>query len=196
MKRCEWCLGSELYTAYHDTEWGVPVFDDQKHFEFLVLESAQAGLSWITILKKRENYRKAYDGFDPKKVARYGEAKKAKLLADSGIVRNRLKIEASITNARRFLEIQKEWGSFSSYIWHFSGGGPVAGKWKTLEELPARTPLSDAVSADLKKRGFRFLGSIIMYSHLQATGIVNDHIRSCFRYNEIRAERSLPGGLR
>jgi DNA-3-methyladenine glycosylase I len=183
MKRCEWCGESELYIQYHDTEWGVPVFDDKKHFEFLVLESAQAGLSWITILKKRENYRKAYDGFDPKKVARYGEEKKAKLLADPGIVRNRLKIEASINNARCFLEIQKEFGSFSSYIWGFTQGKPVAGKWKTITEIPARTELSDTVSADMKKRGFRFLGSIIIYSHLQATGIVNDHIRACFRHN-------------
>jgi DNA-3-methyladenine glycosylase I len=171
---------------YHDTEWGVPVFDDQKHFEFLVLESAQAGLSWITILKKRENYRKAYDNFDPKKVARYGEAKKAKLLADAGIIRNRLKIEASITNAQRFLEIQKEFGSFSNYIWGFTNGKPVVGKRKTLGEIPARTELSDKISLDLKKRGFKFLGSIIMYSHLQATGIINDHITSCFRYKEVK----------
>jgi DNA-3-methyladenine glycosylase I len=170
---------------YHDTEWGVPTFDDQKHFEFLVLESAQAGLSWITILNKRENYRRAYDGFDPEQVARYGERKKAQLLADAGIVRNRLKIEASIHNAARFLEIQAEFGSFASYIWGFSGGTPVTGKWKSLAELPARTELSDTVSADMKKRGFRFLGSVIMYSHLQATGIINDHIRGCFRYAEI-----------
>jgi DNA-3-methyladenine glycosylase I len=170
---------------YHDTEWGVPVFDDQKHFEFLVLESAQAGLSWITILKKRENYRRAYNGFDPQKAARYGESKKAKLLADSGIVRNRLKIEASINNAQRFLEVQKEFGSFSSYIWSFTKGRQITGKWKSLAELPARSELSDAVSADMKKRGFRFLGSVIMYSHLQATGIINDHIQSCFRYKEI-----------
>jgi DNA-3-methyladenine glycosylase I len=186
MKRCEWCEGSELYTNYHDFEWGTPVFDDQKHFEFLVLESAQAGLSWITILKKRENYRKAYDGFDPVKVARYGEKKKAALLADAGIVRNHLKIEASITNAQKFLEIQKEFGSFSDYIWGFTKGKPVTGKWKTLAELPARTELSDQVAAELKKRGFRFLGSIIMYSHMQATGLINDHITGCFRYGEIK----------
>jgi DNA-3-methyladenine glycosylase I len=179
---------------YHDTEWGVPSFDDRKHFEFLVLESAQAGLSWITILKKRENYRRAYDNFDPEKVARYTEKKKGKLLADSGIVRNRLKIEASITNARQFLEIQKEFGSFSNYIWGFTKSGPdakgrvrpVAGKWKSLSELPARTELSDKIALDMKKRGFRFLGSIILYSHMQATGIVNDHITGCFRYKEIR----------
>jgi DNA-3-methyladenine glycosylase I len=184
MKRCEWCGESELYVQYHDTEWGVPVFDDRKHFEFLVLESAQAGLSWITILKKRENYRKAYDGFDPKKVARYTEAKKAKLLADPGIVRNHRKIESSITNAQCFLEIQKEFGSFSAYIWGFTQGKPVKGKWKRISEIPAKTELSDTISEDMKKRGFRFLGSIIIYSHLQATGIVNDHIRGCFRYKQ------------
>lgn len=186
MKRCGWCTGSELYTQYHDTEWGVPSFDDTRHFEFLVLESAQAGLSWITILNKRENYRRAYDGFDPAKVARYNEQKKAKLLADAGIVRNRLKIEASINNARHFLEIQNEFGSFASYIWGFTGGRQVRGNWKSLEELPARTELSDTVAADLKRRGFRFLGSVIMYSHLQATGLVNDHLRGCFRYREIK----------
>ena len=186
MKRCEWCESSEIYMKYHDAEWGVPVYDDQKHFEFLVLESAQAGLSWITILKKRENYRKAYDNFDPKKVARYTDAKKAKLMADPGIVRNRLKIESSINNAKLFLDIQKEFGSFSDYIWSFTKGKPVTGKWKELSEIPARTELSDTISADLKKRGFKFLGSVIMYSHLQATGIVNDHITSCYRYKEIK----------
>jgi len=177
---------------YHDEEWGVPVFDDRKHFEFLVLESAQAGLSWITILKKRENYRKAYDNFDPKKVARYTDAKKDKLLSDEGIIRNRLKIEASINNAGKFLEIRKEFGSFSDYIWGFTKRKPVVGKWKTLKEIPARTELSDAVSADLKKRGFKFLGSIIMYSHLQATGIVNDHLTDCFRYKEIKNGQKSP----
>jgi DNA-3-methyladenine glycosylase I len=185
---------------YHDNEWGTPVFDDRKHFEFLVLESAQAGLSWITILKKRENYRRAYDGFDPRKVARYGEKKKASLLADPGIVRNRLKIEASINNASRFLEIQKEFGSFSNYIWSFTTGhtGPVVprtrgniirqitGKWKTLAEIPARTALSDRIAEDLKKRGFKFMGSIIVYSHLQAMGIVNDHLTKCFRYKLVK----------
>jgi len=186
MKRCEWCESSELYMKYHDEEWGAPVFDDQKHFEFLVLESAQAGLSWITILKKRENYRKAYDNFNPQKVARYTETKKAKLLANEGIIRNKLKIEASINNAKRFLEIQKEYGSFSDYIWSFTKGKPVVGKWEALKEIPARTELSDTISADLKKRGFKFLGSIIIYSHLQATGIINDHIKSCFRYKEIK----------
>jgi DNA-3-methyladenine glycosylase I len=215
MKRCEWCESprdardAELYMRYHDTEWGVPSFDDRTHFEFLVLESAQAGLSWITILKKRENYRRAYDNFDPEKVARYTERKKQKLLADPGIVRNRLKIEASISNARHFLEIQKEFGSFSDYIWGFTKSGrssaaagvsaiaevsaaerrarfhPIVGKWKSLSELPARTELSDKIALDMKKRGFRFLGSIILYSHMQATGIVNDHITGCFRYREM-----------
>jgi DNA-3-methyladenine glycosylase I len=187
MKRCGWCESTELYTQYHDTEWGVPVFDDRRHFEFLVLESAQAGLSWITILNKRENYRRSYDGFDPEKVARYGEQKKARLLADPGIVRNRLKIEASINNAKRFLEIRKEFGSFSDYLWGFVNGRPTRGKWKSLAELPARTELSDRVATDMKKRGFKFLGSIIMYSHMQATGIVNDHLTSCFRYKELCA---------
>ena len=186
MKRCQWCEGSELYVDYHDIEWGVPVYDDQKHFEFLVLESAQAGLSWNTILRKRENYRKAYDNFDPKKVARYTEVKKAKLLSNEGIVRNRLKIEASINNAKHFLEIQKEFGSFSNYIWSFTKGKPVTGKWKTIKEIPPRTELSDTISLDLKKRGFKFLGSIIIYSHLQATGIINDHIMSCYRYKEVK----------
>jgi DNA-3-methyladenine glycosylase I len=185
-KRCEWCEVSDLYREYHDTEWGVPVSDDRKHFEFLVLESAQAGLSWITILKKRENYRKAYDGFDPEKVAKYGDKKKAALLADPGIVRNRLKIEASINNAKLFLEIKKEFGSFSDYIRSFTNGKKITGKWKTLAEIPARTELSDQVSADMKKRGFKFLGSIIMYAHMQATGIVNDHLTGCFRYKEIK----------
>jgi DNA-3-methyladenine glycosylase I len=188
MKRCEWCAGSPLYTAYHDTEWGVPVVDDQKHFEFLVLESAQAGLSWITILKKREQYRRAYDGFDPEKVARYDQRKRAKLLADEGIVRNRLKIESSIVNAQKFLELRKKFGGFSPYIWSFTGGRQVTGKWKTLGEVPARTELADRVSADLKKRGFRFLGPVIVYSCLQALGIVNDHLKGCFRYAEIKEQ--------
>ncbi|MDR2967175.1 MAG: DNA-3-methyladenine glycosylase I [Methanobacteriaceae archaeon] len=186
MKRCEWCTGSELMMEYHDIEWGVPIFDDKKHFEFLMLESAQAGLSWITILKKRDNYRKAYDNFDLKKVASYDEVKKAELLADAGIVRNRLKIEASITNAQNFLEIQKEFGSFSNYIWGFTNGKPVIGKWKNIHEIPSKTELSDKISLDLKKRGFRFLGSVTVYSYLQATGIVNDHIIDCFRYKEIK----------
>ena len=179
-------MGSPLYMEYHDTEWGVPVYDDRKHFEFLVLESAQAGLSWLTILKKRENYRKAYDGFNPKKVAGYDQGKKEKLLSDPGIVRNRLKIEASIKNARLFLDLQKEFGSFSAYLWGFAGKKPVCGGWKTLDEIPATTALSDSIARDLKKRGFGFLGSTIIYAHLQATGLVNDHLVSCFRYKEVK----------
>ena len=185
IKRCEWPTSSELYIDYHDKEWGTPVYDDRKHFEFLVLESAQAGLSWLTILKKRENYRQAYDNFDPEKVALYGAKKKAALLANPGIIRNKLKIEASINNAAHFLEIQKEFGSFSAYIWSFTKNRQIKGKWKTIQEIPARTELSDRVAADLKKRGFKFLGSIIMYAHLQATGIVNDHITGCFRYKAV-----------
>ena len=185
-KRCEWCESSDLYRNYHDNEWGVPTTDDRKHFEFLVLESAQAGLSWITILKKRENYRKAYDGFDPVKVAKYSEKKIAALLADPGIVRNRLKITASINNAKYFLAIVDEYGSFINYIKTFTGGKPVTGRWKTIAEIPASTELSDRIAADLKKRGFKFLGSVIMYSHMQATGIVNDHLTGCYRYRELK----------
>ena len=185
MKRCDWCVGSELMMEYHDTEWGVPLFNDQKHFEFLMLESAQAGLSWITILKKRENYRKAYDNFNLEKVSRYTEAKKAKLLNDAGIVRNRLKIESSITNAKEFIKIQKEFGSFSNYIWGFVNKKPVKGNWKTISEVPSRTELSDKISKDLKKRGFKFCGSVIIYSYLQAAGIVNDHLTTCFRHKEV-----------
>lgn len=184
MKRCDWCMSSDLMMEYHDKEWGVPLFDDNKHFEFLCLESAQAGLSWATILNKRENYRKAYDNFDPEKVALYGDDKKAELLDNPGIIRNKLKINASITNAQIFLEIQKEFGSFSNYIWGFTDGKPVVGKWKSVEEIPAKTELSDEIAKDLKKRGIKFLGSITLYSHLQASGIVNDHVVDCFRYKE------------
>jgi DNA-3-methyladenine glycosylase I len=179
-------MGSELMMEYHDIEWGVPLFDDHKHFEFLTLESAQAGLSWATILKKRENYQKAYDNFDLKKIAHYGEAKKVKLLADVGIVRNQLKIYSSIINAQKYLEIQNEFGSYSDYVWAFVNEKPVIGKWKSLQEIPAKTELSDKISLDMKKRGFKFLGSTTVYSYLQATGIVNDHIISCFRYKEIK----------
>ena len=186
MNRCEWCLGSELYRQYHDTEWGVPVFDDGKHYEFLVLESAQAGLSWLTVLKKRENYRRAYDGFDPAKAALYSEKKVEELLSDAGLIRNRRKIEASIVNARMFLEVGREFGSFAAYLWGFTRGRPVNGRWRSLAEVPARTELSDRVARDMKKRGFRFLGSIIMYAHLQATGLVNDHVLGCFRHQEIK----------
>ena len=184
-KRCPWAEGSDLYRRYHDEEWGVPVHDDSKHFEFLVLESAQAGLSWLTILKKRENYRKVYKGFDPRVVARFGPRDIGRLLNDAGIVRNRLKIEASINNAARFLEVQSEFGSFDSYLWGFAGNRTVVNHWKTLEEIPPKTELSDAVSRDLKARGFRFIGSTIIYAHLQAVGVVNDHLVGCFRYAEL-----------
>ncbi len=185
MRRCPWCERTDIERVYHDNEWGVPVFSDEKQFEFLVLESAQAGLSWLTVLRKRENYRRLYDGFDPEKVARYGEKKIQKLMSDSGIIRNRKKIEASINNAARFLEIRDEFGSFSDYLWGFTGGVPVINAWEELSEIPASTELSVTVSRDLKKRGFRFMGPIIVYSHLQATGVVNDHLVSCFRYEEI-----------
>ena len=185
MQRCSWCERTDLERDYHDNEWGVPVFSDEKQFEFLVLESAQAGLSWLTVLRKRENYRRLYDGFDPEKVAGYGEEKIQKLMSDSGIIRNRKKIEASINNAVRFLEIRDEFGSFSDYLWGFTGGVPVINAWEELSEIPASTELSVRVSRDLKKRGFRFMGPIIVYSHLQATGVINDHLVSCFRYEEI-----------
>jgi DNA-3-methyladenine glycosylase I len=183
--RCPWCEGSELYRRYHDEEWGIPVHEERKHFEFLVLESAQAGLSWATILKKRDNYRKAYRGFDPQVVARFGTRDVKRLLNDAGIVRNRLKIESSINNAKRFLEVQQEFGSFDTYLWSFVGGSPIVNRWKTLEEIPAKTDLSDKVSKDLKNRGFRFVGSTIIYAHLQAVGLVNDHLIDCYRYNEL-----------
>ena len=184
-KRCSWCEAGQLYRRYHDEEWGVPVHDDRKHFEFLVLESAQAGLSWSTILNKRENYRKAYRGFDPQTVARFGARDIQRLLSDAGIVRNRLKIESSINNAKRFLEIQREFGSFDAYLWNFVGGSPVVNRWRTLEQIPANTELSERISRDLKKRGFRFVGSTIIYAHLQAVGVVNDHLVSCFRHGEL-----------
>lgn len=186
MNRCQWCLGNELYEKYHDEEWGVPVHDDKKHFEFLVLESAQAGLSWITILKKRENYREAYDEFDVEQVAQYGEEKIVELLSNSGIVRNRKKIEASINNAKRFLEVQKEWESFDHYIWSFVDYKQIVNSWEELSQVPTTTELSDRISKDLKKRGFRFLGSTIIYAYIQAIGLVNDHLVSCFRHGEIK----------
>ncbi|TKG97082.1 DNA-3-methyladenine glycosylase I [Puteibacter caeruleilacunae] len=185
MTRCEWCLSDPLYIKYHDEEWGVPVHDDQTLFEFLILEGAQAGLSWITVLKKRENYRKAYDGFDPAVVALYDEAKVEELLQNAGIIRNKLKIRASINNAQRFLEVQKEFGSFDKYIWGFVDFKPIVNHWTTMDEIPAKTPLSDEISKDLKKRGFKFIGSTIIYAHMQATGMVNDHVTSCFRHKEL-----------
>ncbi|MFO1463625.1 MAG: DNA-3-methyladenine glycosylase I [bacterium] len=184
--RCGWCLADPDYIRYHDEEWGVPVRDDRKLFEFLVLEGAQAGLSWLTILRKRENYRKAFAGFDPKKVARFGPREVRRLLQDAGIVRNRLKIEAAIGNARAFLEVQREFGSFSAYMWGFVEGQPIHNRFQSLQKVPARTPLSDAFSKDLKKRGFRFVGSTILYAHMQAVGMVNDHLVDCFRHSQLK----------
>ncbi|PKM98407.1 MAG: DNA-3-methyladenine glycosylase I [Elusimicrobia bacterium HGW-Elusimicrobia-3] len=181
-ERCPWAYGSSpLYIPYHDEEWGVPVRDDRLQFEFLTLESAQAGLSWSTVLNKREGYRRAFAGFDPEKVARFGEKKIAELLKDPGIVRNRLKVRAAVNNARRFLEVRAEFGTFSAYIWGFVGGRPKVNRWARLSQLPASSKESDALSADLKRRGFKFVGSTIMYAHMQATGLVNDHLVSCFR---------------
>ena len=185
MNRCPWPGNNELYIKYHDEEWGVPVHDDRKHFEFLVLEGAQAGLSWLTILKRRENYRAAFDQFDPAKVANYDEKKVAALLKNAGIIRNRMKIRSAINNAQRFLEIQQEFGSFDKYIWSFVDNKPIINSWKTLAEIPAKTELSDLISKDLKKRGFSFVGSTIMYAHIQAVGLVNDHLVSCFRYQQV-----------
>ena len=181
MKRCTW-PSNELAIRYHDEEWGVPLHDDHKLFEFLILEGAQAGLSWDTILRKRENYRKAFDGFDVNKVARYTDKKIEKLLQDEGIIRNRLKVASAVSNAKAFLKVQKEFGSFDTYIWDFVGGKPVVNKWKDTSQVPATSEVSDAISKDLKKRGFNFVGSTIIYAHMQATGMVNDHLTSCFRY--------------
>lgn len=184
--RCAWCGDDPLYVAYHDAEWGVPLHDDRALFEFLILEGAQAGLSWITILRKRENYRRAFDGFDAEKIARYGSRKVAALLADAGIVRNRLKIESAITNARAFLRVQEDFGSFDRYLWQFVGGAPIQNARRSLEDLPAKTPESDAMSKDLVRRGFKFVGSTICYAHMQATGMVNDHTTGCFRHEAVR----------
>ncbi len=183
--RCGWSLSTPKYISYHDHEWGVPVHDDRTLFEFLVLEGAQAGLSWRTILEKRENYRKAFDRFDPKKVARYDQRRIARLLADPGIVRNRLKVGSAIGNAKAFLEVQEEFGSFDRYVWGFVNGTPVQNAWKTLKHIPPRTEVSDALSKDLRQRGFRFVGSTIVYAHMQATGMVNDHVVDCFRHPEL-----------
>ncbi len=189
-KRCGWTVANwkkidPLMVAYHDTEWGVPLHDDRKLFEFLVLEGAQAGLSWMTVLKKRENYRKAFEGFDPQKVARYNKAKIRKLLGDAGIIRNRLKIESAVTNAKAYLKVQEEFGSFATYSWRFVDGEPIINRWKTLKQMPATSFISEAFSKDLKQRGFRFVGSIIIYAHMQAVGMVNDHTTDCFRYREL-----------
>ncbi len=187
--RCAWCGTESFYVAYHDTEWGVPLHDERGLFEFLILEGAQAGLSWSTILKKREGYRRAFDGFDADKVARYGEADVARLLADPGIVRNRLKIAAAIGNARATLKIREEFGGLDAYFWRFVDGRPIVNTWRELSQVPARTPLSDALSKDMHKRGFKFVGSTIVYAHMQATGMVNDHLVDCFRHAELAARR-------
>ena len=184
--RCAWCGDDPLYVAYHDTEWGVPVHDDRLLFEFLILEGAQAGLSWITILRKREHYRRAFGGFDASRIARYGERQAARLLADPGIVRNRLKIAAAITNARAFLGVQEAFGSFDRYVWQFVDGRPIRNARKSPRDIPATTKESDALSKDLKSRGFKFVGSTICYAHMQATGMVNDHLVGCFRHAELR----------
>ena len=183
--RCPWCLSFQEYIDYHDTEWGVPVYDDRTQFEFLVLESAQAGLSWATILKRRGGYGRAFAEFDPEIVALYDAAKVEDLMLDAGIIRNRAKILATINNAERFIEIQREFESFSNYIWGFVGGKPIINRWETMSEVPATSPESDALAKDLKKRGFKFLGSTVMYAHMQATGLVNDHLVGCFRWEEV-----------
>lgn len=188
--RCPWLkAGDALYEAYHDHEWGVPVHDDNKIFEFLVLESAQAGLSWLTVLRKRENYRKAFAGFDPKKVAKFDTSKVEKLMQDAGIIRNRAKIESTINNAKRFLEVQKEFKTFDAYIWSFVKGKPIQGKLRKLSDYAPTTKESDALSKDLKKRGFKFLGSTVVYAHMQATGMVNDHVQTCFRHAQVKKMR-------
>jgi DNA-3-methyladenine glycosylase I len=179
--RCKWCVGIAIYEKYHDEEWGVPVYDDQKLFEFLILETFQAGLSWITILKKRENFKLAFDDFDYKKVALYTEDKIQELLQDAGIIRNQLKIRAAVSNAIAFMKVQDEFGSFSKYIWEFTGGTQINNNRQSLKEVPATTPLSDAISKDLKKRGFKFVGSTVVYAHMQATGMVNDHVSDCWK---------------
>ena len=185
LNRCPWAGSDPLYQAYHDDEWGVPVHDDRTLFEFLILEGAQAGLSWITILRKRDAYRRAFAGFEPAAVAAFDEDKIATLLADPGIVRNRLKINAAVGNARAFLAVQREFGSFDAYVWGFVGGRPIVNAWATLAEVPAETTESRALSDDLKRRGFRFVGPTIMYAYMQAVGLVNDHLVSCFRYQEV-----------
>ena len=179
--RCGWCLSSDLYKKYHDDEWGVPVYDDQKLFEFLILETFQAGLSWITILKKRETFQLAFDDFDYLKVAQYSEDKIQELMLDAGIIRNQLKIRAAVSNAVAFMKVQEEFGSFSKYIWKFTDGKPIDNKRKSLKEVPATSPLSDEINKDLKKRGFKFVGSTVVYAHMQATGMVNDHVENCWR---------------
>ena len=184
--KCTWCLNQfEEYEKYHDAEWGVPVHDDQTHFEFLILEGAQAGLSWSTILKRREGYRKAFANFEVEKVARFSEEKILEILQDPGVIRNKLKVRSAVNNAKLFMDVQKEHGSFSTYIWSFVNHKPITNKWKSASEVPATTPESDALSKDLKKRGFKFCGSTIMYAHMQACGLVNDHTVDCYRHEEV-----------
>jgi len=184
--RCAWCGEDPLYVAYHDQEWGTPVIDDESLFEFLILETFQAGLSWITILRKREYFREAFDNFDYKKIATYDEGKYEELMGNPGIIRNRLKIRSAISNAVAFMKIQEEFGSFSDYIWAFVNHKPILNEWKSMKELPAKTDISDVISKDLKKRGFKFVGSTVVYAHMQATGMVNDHVVNCFRYEEVK----------
>ena len=186
--RCKWCVGDSLYEKYHDQEWGVPVFEDSLLFEFLILETFQAGLSWITILRKRVNFRKAFDDFDYNKIANYDEIKIAELMLDAGIIRNQLKIRAAKSNAQAFIKIQSEFGSFSDYIWKFTNGKPVDNCPKALSDVPATSPLSDQVSKDLKNRGFKFVGSTVMYAHMQATGMINDHVQECWTRSELKAK--------
>ena len=186
-KKCDWCLGDPLYENYHDTEWGVPVYDDQKLFEFLTLEGFQAGLSWITILRKRKNFSAAFDGFDYYKVARYSKQKKIELLNDKGIIRNRLKIDAAVSNAQAYIGIQKRYGSFSQFIWGFTAGKPLVNTFKSLDEVPPFTPLAEKISKVLKNEGFKFVGPTIIYSHMQAAGMVKDHLVDCFRHREIES---------
>jgi DNA-3-methyladenine glycosylase I len=196
LQRCDWAGSDPDMVAYHDDEWGVPVHDDPKHFEFLVLEGAQAGLSWSTILKRREGYRKAFAGFDPAKVARFTPARVEKLLLDPGIIRNRAKVQSAVGNAQAFLEVQKEFGSFDAYIWGFVGGRTLVNKWRRMAQLPAVSPESEALSADLRRRGFRFVGPTICYAKMQASGLINDHLVSCYRYAELTASGTSGRGRR
>ena len=194
LKRCEWAtFGGTGHLRYHDEEWGVPVHDDRKLFEFLVLEGAQAGLSWLTVLRKRENYRRSFDGFDPRKVVVYSDSKVQELINNEGIIRNKSKILSAISNAQAFLEVQKEFGSFDSYVWKFIGGKPRTNRWRSIKQIPAKTPESEAMSKDMIARGFKFVGPTICYAHMQATGMVNDHIMSCFRYREISGKAARAG---
>lgn len=185
MERCDWCLGFDQYIEYHDQEWGVPVNEDIVHFEFLTLEGAQAGLSWSTILKRREGYRRAFQDFNPEAIANFTREQIEEILLDTGIIRNRLKVESVVTNAQAFLRVQEEFGDFNTYIWSFVGGAPIVNNWEAMDHVPPTTPESDLLSKDLKKRGFKFVGSTIMYAYMQACGLVNDHVVDCFRYKQI-----------